>query len=426
MKSTDHKPPSAAWRGSLVVLVLFTALAGSWASAADPAPKAQTYQVQPGDTLWGIARRFGITMADLRAANGLAEGTLLRAGQVLTIPAPSKAGSETKTASSPPAPPIGSERRYTVQPGDYPLKIARQFGLPIHDLLTINHLPPEAVLQVGQVLVLPQPTVAQPSPAAEGHPPGIQPAKEASGQERGRIGGARKRQLRLRPKEDSEVEEATLAPAVSPLTSILSPESAPVVDSVSVPWPPSAPVVSAPAATSPAPSRPEPEPAAPPSAPSAADSERTQTEPTPRERIHGLALARTAQSYLGVPFQFGGTSREGLDCSGLVFLVGQEHGLALPRTTAGQFRCGQPVERADLRPGDLVFFNTNGQGVSHVGVYLGGGEFIHVETTRQRQAIVSRLEEPYYRERYVGARRMNPAGTGGTKGNQGELKGTEE
>jgi cell wall-associated NlpC family hydrolase len=113
-----------------------------------------------------------------------------------------------------------------------------------------------------------------------------------------------------------------------------------------------------------------------------------------------------AMTYLGTPYRRGGTSRHGLDCSGLVGAVYGEEGLGLPRTAARQFGEGVPVAEGDLRPGDLVFFrNTYKRGISHVGIYIGDGHFVHAAGHR-RGVVVSELSRPYYHLRYAGARRL--------------------
>lgn len=117
-------------------------------------------------------------------------------------------------------------------------------------------------------------------------------------------------------------------------------------------------------------------------------------------------LVEQAMTYLGTPYRMGGTSRRGLDCSGLVGAVYGEQGLGMPRTAAEQFAAGVPVSDGALLPGDLVFFrDTYKRGISHVGIFVGDGRFIHAAGRRQG-VIVSELSRPYYRLRYAGARRL--------------------
>jgi cell wall-associated NlpC family hydrolase len=119
-------------------------------------------------------------------------------------------------------------------------------------------------------------------------------------------------------------------------------------------------------------------------------------------------LVEQTWTFLGTPYRRGGTSRHGLDCSGLVGAVYGEQGLELPRTAAEQFSQGTPVADGDLRPGDLVFFrDTYKRGISHVGIFVGDGRFIHAAGRRQG-VIVSELARPYFRSRYAGARRLSP------------------
>ena len=95
----------------------------------------------------------------------------------------------------------------------------------------------------------------------------------------------------------------------------------------------------------------------------------------------------------------------GFDCSGFVrYVFRQGIGAELPNTSAAQFRAGHRIARSDLRRGDLVFFRTAGKRISHVGIYVGNGEFIHAPSSGKRVS-VSRLAEPYWSHRFAGAKR---------------------
>lgn len=119
------------------------------------------------------------------------------------------------------------------------------------------------------------------------------------------------------------------------------------------------------------------------------------------------AVIQTAQSYLGVPYVWGGTSPAGFDCSGFVHYTLLQNGIVIPRTTDTQFHVGTFVPANQLQVGDLVFFgNTYRNGVSHVGIYLGNDQFIHASETAGK-VIVSKLwENPYYAAHYWGAKRV--------------------
>ncbi|AJS60780.1 C40 family peptidase [Paenibacillus sp. IHBB 10380] len=107
---------------------------------------------------------------------------------------------------------------------------------------------------------------------------------------------------------------------------------------------------------------------------------------------------------IGVSYKTAGTSTNGFDCSGFTKYVFQKLGVTLPRQSSSQYQIGDSVSRNAMRPGDLVFFNTFGNGVSHVGIFVGNGKFAHASTSRG--VIVSSLNESYYSKRYVGAKRV--------------------
>ena len=111
-------------------------------------------------------------------------------------------------------------------------------------------------------------------------------------------------------------------------------------------------------------------------------------------------------SYMGVPYKFGGMSRTSVDCSGLVCLVYREHlGMALPRSAADMIKTGSSVQLEDARLGDLVFFRWGFPGdPDHVGIYVGGGKFVHASTSLG--VIESSMDDAYYRSHFIGARRI--------------------
>ena len=116
-------------------------------------------------------------------------------------------------------------------------------------------------------------------------------------------------------------------------------------------------------------------------------------------------IVNTSMQYIGVPYVFGGNSpRYGLDCSAYVKLVYSQVGINLPRTADAQFEVGIPVSSSDLLPGDAVFFETYAPGASHVGIYIGDGNFIHASSSKG--VTISSLGASYYSTHYLGARRM--------------------
>ncbi|MCB1960221.1 MAG: C40 family peptidase [Rhodocyclaceae bacterium] len=126
-------------------------------------------------------------------------------------------------------------------------------------------------------------------------------------------------------------------------------------------------------------------------------------------------LVVQALSFLGIPYRYGGQSRDtGLDCSALVQQVFRDAiGLALPRTTGGLARVGQNVERSSLKAGDLVFFNTRRRAFSHVGLYLGDNRFLHAPS-KGGKVRVERLSTSYWATRFNGGRRIIAATSSAT------------
>ncbi|TML11719.1 MAG: hypothetical protein E6G33_14425 [Actinobacteria bacterium] len=151
--------------------------------------------------------------------------------------------------------------------------------------------------------------------------------------------------------------------------------------------PPATPSAQAPPPPAPSPPPPTPPPAPPPPATAPAGAGHPET-------------AAIAARYLGVPYRWGGASPAGFDCSGLVMYVYAQIGIALPHYTVAQYRLGVPVTRAELQPGDLVFFD----GLGHVGIYIGANQFIHAPHTGD-VVRVSAITG-WYAQTYVGARRI--------------------
>ena len=117
------------------------------------------------------------------------------------------------------------------------------------------------------------------------------------------------------------------------------------------------------------------------------------------------SLKKSAYSFLGARYRFGGSSRNALDCSSFVQQVFKDQKIGLPRTAREQFYIGNEVVRGDLSKGDLVFFQTYARFPSHVGIYLGNRKMIHA-SSRDHRVVISSMDTPYYLSRYLGARRV--------------------
>lgn len=116
-----------------------------------------------------------------------------------------------------------------------------------------------------------------------------------------------------------------------------------------------------------------------------------------------------AKELLGIRYVYGGTTRNGFDCSGFVWYVFNQHGIKLNRVAADQAKQGTRISKSDLQPGDLVFFDTNGgkNYINHVGIYLGNGSFIHASSgSKAKKVVISDLNSGFYNNCYMTARKI--------------------
>jgi LysM repeat protein len=286
------------------------------APARRAAPGPRTYEVQPGDTLRGIAEKFGVDVTTILSSNGIEDPDTIKPGSELRI-----------------LPVKGLE--YTVRPDETLADIAWKYQVDLGLLLDYNDLDDPDMIRVGLKLVVP--------------------------------GG------RLRP--EAQVAPAPVAPA--PVAPVL-----PVPVAPKPPVAPPAPVVPKPA--------PVPAPAPPP----------------PVGGLDGAGIVANAIQYLGHRYVFGGTSPTGFDCSGFVYYVHRTSGAPVGRGMWQQYNGGAHIPLDQLQPGDTVFFaNTYMPGLSHNGIYLGDGRFIHASDERSGVTISS-LSAGYWASRYVGATRL--------------------
>ncbi|GGN39800.1 C40 family peptidase [Deinococcus daejeonensis] len=285
--------------------------------------------VQPGDTAFSLARRAGLSVAELLALNGLSSPEL-RVGQVLRLRLL----------------PV----TYAVQPGDTLYALARRFGVTVDALSAASGLTPGASLRAGQVLTLPAGALAaplSPTPAPAAAPAGASPFQPVS------------------PAQVTPVLQP-VSPMPRSQTQSSPPQVAQVPSGQSLPGQAQA------------------------GAPTLAGDWRT-----------------AALSLLNTPYVFGGVTRAGTDCSGLVLQVFTPLGVTLPRTSAEQARAGLAVPGDALEAGDLVFFDTEGAGrVSHVGIYLGEDQFISANSYQGRVTVDRLRADRYWGPRFVGARRV--------------------
>lgn len=291
----------------------------------------------------------------------------------------------------------------TVQPGDTAFSLARRAGLSVEVLLALNGLT-RPDLRVGQVLTLrdlPRTHVTQPGETlyalARRYGVTVEALLEASSL----LPGAALRAGQLLTLPAGAIDRGvTGAPAPASPVPAGSPLPAGVVGS---PFLPAAPAPVAPVLQ---PAREMPRvqgPATPPVAAAVTGeaSGEVSVSPLPGD-WRGAAL-----SLIGTPYVFGGEARSGLDCSGFVRQVFTPLGVSLPRVSADQAQAGAAVDDRDLRPGDLLFFDTEGRGrVSHVGIYLGDDQFISANSYLGRVSVDRLRSDRYWGPRYLWARRV--------------------
>ena len=121
----------------------------------------------------------------------------------------------------------------------------------------------------------------------------------------------------------------------------------------------------------------------------------------------GYSIAGTALGLRGAPYRNGGSDPRGFDCSGLIEYVYSQHGIAVPRTVEELHDAGRDVPTQDVQAGDLVFFDTTGRGPSHVGMSIGGDEFVHAPSGAG-VVRVERLGAAYWAQRFIGVKRLTP------------------
>jgi cell wall-associated NlpC family hydrolase len=122
-----------------------------------------------------------------------------------------------------------------------------------------------------------------------------------------------------------------------------------------------------------------------------------------RVSVAGNRAATIALQQVGTPYRYGGKSPNGFDCSGLAYYSYAQIGKSIPRTTSGQWSALSPIDARNMRAGDLLFFNISGK-MSHVGIYVGGGRFVHAPSSGKVVSVES-LASDFYRDAFIRAGR---------------------
>jgi Cell wall-associated hydrolases (invasion-associated proteins) len=332
---------------------------------------AKRYVVEKGDTLYDLAKKFGVSIQTIKRANGLSNNRLY-INDVLSIP-----DADDGDLSL-------SQIRYEVVKGDTLIGIGRKFGVPLLELKHTNYLASDRLI-VGQYLIIPNPL----------HDYLVQRGDTliGIGKRFGVSVGDIKSTNGLTSSNIKIGMNLTIPGAISTAHNFGEDNEYVVKrgDNLSL------------------------------------LAQRFGVPVTDIKRANditgtiirvGQALAipygddgrydiiEVAERFLGAPYKFGGTSTvKGIDCSAFVNKVFDYFEVDLPRTAREIYKVGQYVDRSELAVGDLVFFETYASFPSHVGIYVGNGKFIHA-SSRAKRVTVNSIDERYYRSRYIGAKRI--------------------
>lgn len=318
------------------------------AATAKPKVVQKTYKVKSGDNDWIIAKRHGIKPSDLRALNPQVKWTNLQIGTILNLPgtkvvAPSGAVAQNHEPNLP-----AIRSRYAVVTGDN-VSIRRGPSQQSRTITTVD--------RGTRVLVLDR----------EGSWYKLRFPKGTEAWVRGDFLAATKAPQVLASNAKKTAKKTTIVASKTTRSNSV-----------------------------------------------AKRNERNVTARTPAKDKgkplvvasgSGKGILDKAASFLGVRYRYGAASRSATDCSGFTTQVFKSQGVNLPRTSREQSTRGQKVSKSELKAGDLVFFKTRGSRVSHVGIYQGGGKFIHASSGKGK-VMVSSLNEGYYQRRFAGARRV--------------------
>ncbi|HEX2988402.1 MAG TPA: LysM peptidoglycan-binding domain-containing protein [Chloroflexota bacterium] len=381
------------------------------------------HKVSSDDTVSSVAESYGADPKAVREANGLTEGTEPKEGQELVVPGGILR--TTELMEGPPAPLPAAEvqtaTRYKVKAGDSLGSIADSFGVLPSTIQAANDLMDPDKLSIGQELAIPgarvtsaqggqgeastkpvaAPAQSVPPTAAPTSPPVPQApvSAAASGAQYTVKSGdtlfsiAKAYGVKPQSIQDAngladpgklKLGQTLLIPGVAANAQA----AVQVATSTAVPQPPTA----TPVPPKPAVAQPAPKPASQPAVPAGGSL--------------GDRVAAIAQKYVGYRYIWGGHSPDGFDCSGFTWYVYREAGYNIPlHDLNGQLNLGQKVTLDKLAPGDMVFFqNTYKQGLSHAGIYLGGGRFINAESEKVGVQVRS-ISDPFWASRFVGASR---------------------
>jgi len=337
--------------------------------AKTPTSAAKVHVVKQGDTLSTIAQRHGLTVKELKRLNVLSSSRL-KLGQKLALdragapPAPQAARNTLKKPAASAQKAAGSTKDYVVKRGDSLYTIARRHNLTVDELKRINGLSSTS-LKLGQHLALSGTAPSEPVVAKRTQPSTIDSHVVKKGESLASI--ARRHGMAVDDlKRINDLSSSRLK--IGQRLALASRETEP--------------------------------------SPLLLPGDSSEDEVLEMAYTTSSELEQAAFNYLSTPYRFGGNSRKGIDCSAFVQQVFREVEVDLPRSAREQFRVGAKIEREQMQKGDLLFFRTYAKYPSHVGIYLGDGKMIHA-SSRSHRVVVTSIDHPYYRQRFIGAKRIS-------------------
>jgi cell wall-associated NlpC family hydrolase/LysM repeat protein len=371
------------------------------------------YNVKSGDSLWAIARTYGTTVKELKSTNGLTTN-VIRIGQQLNIPAANGNATSASVSTN-----IYNTTSYVVKKGDSLSAIGARNNLTVSELKSMNKLTSNTII-VGNILKLrteranaaannttvdTTSTVQAPAVTAEAQTTEKAAATGASQIVENPTTSAASQTVENPTTSAASQTEQEPAASGAPQAAPESPASAtPQAAPKSVA--PAAPQAAQKSAASAAPRAVQKSPAPAPVTPQAiqkptapAISQAVQ-KPTAAAASNVQEIIGEAKKYIGTPYLWGGNTPSGFDCSGFVKYVFAKFGVSLPRTTETQWTATTTVNSPSI--GDLVFFQTYKPGPSHVGIYLGNNKFISAASSG---VTISDMTSSYWGPRYLGARK---------------------
>jgi LysM repeat protein len=311
------------------------------------------YTVRHGDTLWEIARRHKVTVTQIRRLNRMKRGDVIRSGMKLVIREGREGSGAVKLARTQRKERLRKQEKfYTVRKGDTLWEIARRYKTSVAELRRLNGMKRGDVIRTGMKLTVGYEKVPPTRLAArekgKKKPTAVSRKKRGKSSTRIASAGKKKGVRKRRRSADRRINSALAA-----LNGRSSGGGGSGGD---------------------------------------------------------YAVIRTAKKYLGRRYVWGAEGPSSFDCSGFTqYVMRKTKGVRLPRVSRKQAYYGKYVTRSQLRPGDLVFFDTSRRRrgyVNHVGIYIGNGKFIHASSARHRVVITS-LNSPFYRARFKWGRRIN-------------------